>query len=81
MRAKVTWDCHGSNLWIFVFDCLNDRFPAINAAVKEKSVIDSLAVVGLVARGSTPEELAQSLREHYDRWGPLVKRIGFTADT
>jgi tripartite-type tricarboxylate transporter receptor subunit TctC len=54
---------------------------AINAAVKEKSVIDSLAVVGLVARGSTTEELAQSLREQYDRWGPLVKRIGFTADS
>jgi tripartite-type tricarboxylate transporter receptor subunit TctC len=44
-------------------------------------VIDSLAVVGLVARGSTPEELAQSLREQYDRWGPLVKRIGFTAES
>jgi tripartite-type tricarboxylate transporter receptor subunit TctC len=54
---------------------------AINVAVKDKSVIDSLAVVGLVARGSTPEELGQSLREQYDRWGPLVKRIGFTADS
>ena len=54
---------------------------AINAAVRDKSVIDSLAVVGLVARGSTPEELAQSLREQYDRWGPLVKRIGFTANS
>lgn len=54
---------------------------AINAAVRDKSVIDSLAVVGLVARGSTPDELAQSLREQYDRWGPLVKRIGFTAES
>ena len=54
---------------------------AINVAVKDKSVIDSLAVVGLVARGSTPEELGQSLREQYDRWGPLVKRIGFTAES
>lgn len=54
---------------------------AINAAVKDKSVIDSLALVGLVARGSSSEELAQSLREQYDRWGPLVKRIGFTADS
>ena len=54
---------------------------AINAAVRDKSVIDSLAVVGLVARGSTPEELGLSLREQYDRWGPLVKRIGFTADS
>lgn len=54
---------------------------AINVAVRDKSVIDSLAVVGLVARGSTPEELSLSLREQYDRWGPLVKRIGFTADS
>ncbi len=54
---------------------------AINVAVRDKSVIDSLAVVGLVARGSTPEELGQSLREQFDRWGPLVKRIGFTADS
>lgn len=54
---------------------------AINAAVRDKSVIDSLAVVGLVARGSSTEELGQSLREQFERWGPLVKRIGFTADT
>lgn len=54
---------------------------AINAAVKEKSVIDSLAVVGLVAQGSTPEEMARSQKAEYDRWGPLIKKIGFTAES
>ena len=54
---------------------------AINAAIKEKVVIDSLAVVGLIAQGSTPEEMAASQKVEYDRWGPLVKKIGFTAES
>ena len=54
---------------------------AINAALKDKAVIDSLAIVGLVAQGSTPEELGASQKFHYDRWGPLIKRIGFTAES
>jgi len=54
---------------------------AINAAVKDKSVIDALALVGLIAHGSTPAELAQSLKEQHQKWGPLVKKIGFTADS
>lgn len=54
---------------------------AINAALKDKSVIDSLAIAGLQASGSTPEEMARSQRAEFDRWGPLVKRIGFTAES
>jgi tripartite-type tricarboxylate transporter receptor subunit TctC len=54
---------------------------AVNAAVNDKSVIDSLAVVGLIAQGSTAEELARSQKEQFDRWGPLVKRVGFTAES
>lgn len=54
---------------------------AINAAVKDKGVIDSLAMVGLIAQGSTPEELGRSQKEQFDRWGPLVKRVGFTAES
>ena len=30
---------------------------------------------------STPAELAALLKESYDRWGPIVKQIGFTADS
>lgn len=54
---------------------------AIRAAIKEKSVIDSLAVVGLIAQSSTPEEMAASQKVEFDRWGPLVKKIGFTAES
>ncbi|TFY96411.1 Bug family tripartite tricarboxylate transporter substrate binding protein [Ramlibacter rhizophilus] len=54
---------------------------AINAALKEKSVVDSLALMGLVAQGSTPAEMDKSQREENVRWGPLVKQIGFTADS
>ena len=54
---------------------------AINAALKDKSVIDGLSVVGLLAQGSTQEEMLRSQRVEFERWGPLVKRIGFTADS
>ena len=54
---------------------------AINAALKDKSVIDSLATSGLIARGSTSEEMAASQKAEADRWGPLVKKIGFTAES
>ena len=54
---------------------------AINQAVKEKSVVDALALMGLVAQGSTPAEMEKSQRDEYNRWGPLVKRVGFTAES
>ena len=54
---------------------------AINAGLKDKSVIDGLAIVGLLAQGSTIDEMARSQRAEFERWGPLVKRIGFTADS
>ena len=54
---------------------------AITAALKEPSVIESLAVVGLVAHGSTPEAMAADQHAEYERWGPLVKQIGFTAES
>lgn len=54
---------------------------AINAAVKDKAVIDALASVSLIARGSSPEELGRSQRAEFERWGPVIKRIGFTADS
>lgn len=54
---------------------------AINQALKEKTVVDSLALMGLVAQGSTPAEMDRSQREAHLRWGPLVRRIGFTAES
>jgi tripartite-type tricarboxylate transporter receptor subunit TctC len=37
--------------------------------------------MGLEATSSTPQELTRLLKESYDRWGPIVKKIGFTADS
>lgn len=54
---------------------------AINAALKDKMVIDSLAVQGLVPLGGTPEAMARDMKAQYDAWGPIVKRIGFTAES
>jgi len=54
---------------------------ALRAALAQKDVADGLAVMGLEATSSTPQELAKLLKESYDRWGPIVKKIGFTADS
>ena len=54
---------------------------AVNQSLKDKGLIDGLAVVGLLAQGSTADEMARSQRAEFERWGPLVKRIGFTADS
>lgn len=54
---------------------------AINAALRDPAVVESIGVVGLIARGSTPEAMAASQKTEFERWGPLVKRIGFTAES
>ena len=54
---------------------------ALRTALEQKDVIDGLAVMGLEATSSTPDQLATLLKQSYDRWGPIVKEIGFTADS
>jgi len=54
---------------------------AINAALKEKSVIDSLALSGLVPIGGSAADMAKSMKSYSDFWGPIVKKIGFTAES
>ncbi len=54
---------------------------ALREALASKEVVDGLAVMGLDAASSTPEELGKLLRDGYDLWGPIVKSIGFTADS
>lgn len=54
---------------------------AINAALADKGVIEGLGVVGLIAQGSTAEAMARSQKAEYERWGPLVKKVGFTGDS
>ena len=54
---------------------------AINAALKDKVVVDSLAIMGLVAQGSTAADMDKSQKDEFRRWGPLVKKVGFTAES
>lgn len=54
---------------------------AITQALKSDSVKEGLGVVGLIATSSTPEEMARSQQADFERWGPLVKQIGFSADS
>ena len=54
---------------------------ALRVALEQNKVIDGLAVMGLEAASSTPDQLAKLLKDGYDRWGPIVKKIGFTADS
>ena len=60
---------------------VNAANAAINAAIKDKSVIDSLTVVGLIPYGGPAEDMARSQKLEFDRWGPLIKKIGFTAES
>ena len=73
--------------WFGFFTVAGTPAPIVqrmNAAVREalasKDVIDGFATFGLEARGTTPGELAAMLKSDTDRWAPLVKQIGFTAD-
>lgn len=54
---------------------------AIRAALADRETVDGLAVMGLEAKSSTPAELAGMLKTASERWGPIVKSIGFTADS
>jgi tripartite-type tricarboxylate transporter receptor subunit TctC len=54
---------------------------ALRAALADKETVDGLALMGLEAKSSTPAELAAMLKADTERWGPIVKSIGFTADS
>ncbi len=54
---------------------------AINAALLDKGVVNSLGTFGLIARGSSVREMDKSQRDAYFRWGPLVKQIGFSDES
>lgn len=61
-------------------DIVQRMNAACREAIASKEVVDGLAAFGLDAQSSTPAELAAMLKVDTDRWGPLVKAIGFTAD-
>ena len=62
-------------------EVVNNLSAAIRTALKSQEVIDSLGQMGLEAKSSTPQELTALLNADTARWAPLVKTIGFTADS
>ena len=54
---------------------------AINAALKDKALVESWATQGLVPLGGTAEDMAADLKKQLAFWGPILKRIGFTAES
>jgi tripartite-type tricarboxylate transporter receptor subunit TctC len=53
---------------------------ALRSALAAPEVVEGLAAMGLESTSSTPAELAAMLKADSERWGPIVKAIGFTAE-
>lgn len=62
-------------------DVVQRANAALRPALAGADVVDGLAAMGLEAVSSTPAELAARLKADFDRWGPIVKSIGFTAES
>jgi tripartite-type tricarboxylate transporter receptor subunit TctC len=62
-------------------EALNRAVQAIRAALSAPDVVEALAQMGLEARPSNPADLAALLKKDSERWAPLIKTIGFTADS
>jgi tripartite-type tricarboxylate transporter receptor subunit TctC len=62
-------------------EALNRAAAAIRTVLGAHDLVDALAQMGLEARPSTPAELAALLKRDSERWAPLIKSIGFTADS
>lgn len=54
---------------------------SISKAASRKSLVDDLAIFGLIAQASTPEAMFASLRQQHEKWRGIVKRLGFTAES
>ena len=54
---------------------------ALAAALAAPEVIEALGAMGLEAKSTSPAELAAILKRDNERWAPLIKAIGFTADS
>jgi tripartite-type tricarboxylate transporter receptor subunit TctC len=54
---------------------------AMRSAVTHPDYVSGLELMGLDASSNSPSELGRLLRADHDRWGPIVKQIGFTAES
>ena len=54
---------------------------AITGALKDKAVQDGILAVGLIPHGSSIEEMVRWQRSEVEAWRPLIRKIGFTAES
>lgn len=62
-------------------DVVQRANAALRTALADKETVDGLALMGLESKSSTPAELAAMLKADTERWAPIVKAIGFTAES
>jgi tripartite-type tricarboxylate transporter receptor subunit TctC len=62
-------------------DVVQRANTALRAALAEREVVEGLELMGMEAKSSTPAELGAMLKADTARWGPLVKAVGFTAES
>jgi tripartite-type tricarboxylate transporter receptor subunit TctC len=62
-------------------ELVNKMNAALKTALASKDVVDGLATFGLESMSCSPAELADLLKKDTAKWAPIVKAIGFTADT
>ena len=53
----------------------------LHEVLAERTVLATLETNGMHSAASTPERLASALQADLGRWGPIVKSIGFSADS
>lgn len=61
-------------------DIVQRANAALRTALAKPEVIDGLSAMGLEAKSSSQAELLDTQRRDTERWGPIVKAVGFTAD-
>lgn len=62
-------------------DLVSRLNASLKAALASKDVLDGLSAFGLEAMSSSSAELSELLRKDTAKWAPIVKHVGFTADT
>jgi tripartite-type tricarboxylate transporter receptor subunit TctC len=53
---------------------------AINAALASEDLVQALAKFAVAPYATSPEEFAAIIRRDIDKWGPVVRASGFTAE-
>jgi tripartite-type tricarboxylate transporter receptor subunit TctC len=61
-------------------DVVNKLAQHFNDALKHPPIQEQLKALGLVGKGTTPEEFSRFLREEIERWPPIFVRAGIGRD-